>query len=140
MTTETKKTIDTAALPIKIEFVAKTKRDDWECFEWRVKFTSKAGHWSTPYYCGMAHVTKPKHRWQTPQPKAPSVDDVLHSLILDADAEQENFHDWCANYGYSDDSISALNTYKACLLTATMLRKHLGRETVEALRIQLADR
>lgn len=72
-------------------------------------------------------------------PKAPSVDDVLHSLILDASASDYNLQDWCAEFGYSDDSIRALNTYRQCLETATNLRKYLGADVVRALAIQLQD-
>lgn len=131
--------IDTKTLPIKIEYVARTRRDEWECYEWRVTVSSKAGTWTVPYYCGLGHATKPKHSFMPSKPIAPSVDDVLHSLILDASAANENFKDWCANYGYSDDSIGALNTYRECLNTATMLRKHFGRETIAELETQLQD-
>lgn len=61
--------IDTAALPIKIEFVAKTIKNDfgekpWECLEWRVTLSSKSGSWTVPYFCGMAHVKPRKARHQ----------------------------------------------------------------------------
>jgi len=151
--------IDIEALPMKIEYVTKTERNSmgekpWQCFEWRVTFDTKDGHWSLPYYCGLAHVTYPKgmknpypsnvigwELWenQWAKPKKPSNADILHSLLLDASAADENFKDWCANYGYSDDSISALNTYRECLEISTNLRKHLGADTVRALAVQLQD-
>lgn len=137
--------IDTSALPMKVEYVGKTKRDDWDCFEWRVTFSSvKNGFWTLPYYCGLGHVEKPKHSRRNSmsyveKPKRPSNDDILHSLILDASAAGMNFHDWCTEYGYSDDSISALTTYKQCLDIATHLRKHLGHETLTELEKQLQD-
>lgn len=141
MTTKQNERIDTNALPVKAEFVAKTRRDDWDCFEWRVTVTSKSGHWSFPYYCGLAHSYKPKYSRPGSElvARRPSNDDILHSLILDASAADANFHDWCADFGYSDDSIKAMNTYKSCLETATMLRKHFGRDVIEQLREQLAD-
>lgn len=153
--------IDTAALPMKIEYVGKTFKPDWggdkkpwECFEWRVTFSNKNGQWVAPYYCGMAHVTYPAGKknpyprnvigwehWEHEhaRPKKPSNDDVLHSLILDASASEYNLQDWCAEFGYSDDSISALNTYRQCLEIATNLRKYLGADTVRKLAIQLQD-
>lgn len=133
------KTIDLDALPLKVEYVGQTQRDDWKCFEWRVTFTSKAGFWTLPYYCGLGHVIKAKHSFAQDRPKKPSNADILHSLILDASAANENFADWCSNYGYSDDSITALNTYRECLKTATMLHKHLGRDVVSVLEMQLQD-
>lgn len=153
--------IDTATLPIKIEFVAKTVKNDWgadgkpwPCFEWRVTFSNKTGAWSIPYYCGSGHIEYPKGKknpyprsvighehyenlWA--KPKRPTVDDVLHSLISDASASDYNLQDWCAEFGYSDDSIKALNTYRQCLEIATNLRKYLGADVVRKLQTQLQD-
>jgi len=148
--------IDIDALPIKVEFVAKTKRDDWNCFEWRVTIASKSGFWTTPYYCGLAHVENRKGvRGRNPytkntlayedwnnanlKPKKPSNSDILHSLTLDAQAADMNFSEWCAESGYSDDSIKALDMYKQCIMIGTMLRKHFGADTVKAIAEQIAD-
>ncbi len=131
--------IDTSALPLKVEFGGRTKRGDCDCFQWNCTVQTAVGFWNFPYYCGLGHVTKPKHRFGETRPTKPSNDDILSSLILDASAADENFHDWCANYGESDDSIKALNTYKACLETATFLRKHFGAAVIAELREQLAD-
>ena len=141
---ETIDRIDTNALPMKTVFVGKTKREDWECFEWRVTFSNKLGEWNQPYYCGMAHVEKQKfpaghYMHREPKPAKPSNDNILHSLILDASAADMNFADWCAEYGMSDDSIKALNTYRECLEIATRLRKYLGRDVVAKLAEQLQD-
>lgn len=142
------------ALPVKIDYVGETARDnDWQCDQWRVTLSSKAGFHSFDYFTGLGHRTKaaPMHNpprintiawvnWQkTRKPRKPKVVDVLHSLILDASAADENFHDWCANYGYSDDSIKAMNTYKACLETAQALRKHFSPDTLHAVRELLQD-
>ena len=142
--------IDLTTLPLKIEYVTRhagLQRDidekPWPCFEWRVTLSSKSGTWSTPYYCGMAHVMpRKKTPWgesSEPKPKAPSVADVLHGLTLDASAENDNFRDWCENYGYSDDSIRALNMYRQCLDTGVALRKYLGRDVVAQITKQLED-
>ena len=128
------------ALPVKIDYVGETTRDNnWQCDQWRVQLTSKAGFWSTDYFTGLGHRIKPKQSWAKPVVKRPKVADVLHSLILDASAADENFHDWCAEYGYSDDSIKALNTYKACLETAQALRKHFSPDTLRTVRELLQD-
>ena len=72
-------------------------------------------------------------------PKPPKVADVLYSLLSDASAEQRNFHEWCSDYGYSLDSISALNVYRACLDTAAALRKCFSNELLAELRDLLAE-
>ena len=134
-------TIDTLeTLPVKIDYVGQTKQDqNWDCDQWRVTLSSKAGFHSLDYFTGLGLRHKPKTSWATPTPKKPKVADVLHSLIMDASAADENFHDWCANYGYSDDSIKAMNTYKACLEIAVALRKHFSPDTLRQVRELLQD-
>ena len=152
--------IDTSKLPIKVEYAGKTKRGDWECYQWTVtigaEYGNKHGFWVLPYYCGLGHTENKKgiagknpytprtSAWETWNsqnliPKKPSNDEILHSLILDASAADYNFCDWCAEYGYSDDSIKAVTLYKECCETAQKLRKYFGRETIKQLEEQLRD-
>lgn len=127
------------ALPVKIDYVGETTRNnDWQCDQWRVTLSSKAGFHSFDYFTGLGLRHKPDS-WGKRKPSKPKVADVLHSLILDASAADENFHDWCANFGYSDDSIKAMNTYKACLETAQALRKHFSPDTLRNVRELLQD-
>jgi hypothetical protein len=114
---------DLETLPVKIDYVGETTRGDWKCDQWRVQISSKAGFWSTDYFTGLGFRTKPDS-WGQTKPKKPAVANVLYSLTMDARAADLNFHDWCDEYGCSDDSIKALNTYKQCLEIGTMLRKH----------------
>lgn len=126
-------------LPIKIDYVAETERDGWKCDQWRVTLSSKAGAHSFDYFTGLGLRSKPRASWGTPKPKKPKVADVLHSLILDASAVDENFDDWCDTFGYSSDSIKALNIYKACLDNARALRKHLPPDVLRQARELLQD-
>jgi hypothetical protein len=153
--TATLDTIDTLeSLPVKIDYVGQTKRDhNWDCDQWRVTLSSKAGFHSFDYFTGLGlretlrgfrAMNVPNNRfvnghWEAAKPKKPKVADVLHSLIMDSSAADENFHDWCANYGYSDDSIKAMNTYKACLEIAVALRKHFSPDTLRQVRELLQD-
>src|SRR5574343_364207 len=127
------------ALPVKIDYVGETTHDnDWQCDQWRVTLSSKVGFHSFDYFTGLGLRYKPDS-WGKRKPRKPKVADVLHSLILDASAADENFHDWCANFGYSDDSIKAMNTYKACLEVAQALRKHFSPDTLRTVRELLQD-
>jgi hypothetical protein len=163
MTTATLDTIDALeALPVKIQYVAEVP-SKWDestlstVDQWRVTISSKAGFHSFDYFTGLglrtqipalylAHNPPRKGTLAYEQlekahrkPKAPKVADVLHSLIMDSSAADENFHDWCENYGYSDDSIKAMNTYKSCLETAVALRKHFSPDTLRQVRELLQD-
>jgi hypothetical protein len=135
------------ALPVKIDYVGEVP-SKWDestprtVDQWRVTLSSKAGFHSFDYFTGLGlrKTSRAKHEWAaTAKPVKPKVADVLHSLILDASAANENFHDWCANYGYSDDSIKAMNTYKACLEVAQALRKHFSPDTLRQVRELLQD-
>lgn len=55
------------------------------------------------------------HRHKLGRIMLPKVDSVLHSLIMDSYSTDESFSDWCANYGYDDDSIKAKGIYEACI-------------------------
>lgn len=39
---------------------------------------------------------------------------ALNCVLSDSYAAQGSFKDFCSEFGYSDDSIKALNTYKEC--------------------------
>jgi hypothetical protein len=104
-----------------------------DCDLWRVTITGKDGFWSTDYRTGTGHRDK------FGKPKKPKNADILHCLIMDASAAVMNFTQWCSEYGYSDDSLKALSMYKACCETGTALRKHIGRDDLDAIRELLQD-
>lgn len=119
------------ALPVQITYVGEAVRDNnWKCDQWRVSMANKAGYWSTDYFTGLGFrkATSKHPGFNQPKPVKPKIADVLYSLFMDANAANLNFSDWCDEYGYSDDSIKALNTYKQCLEIATALRKYFSPE------------
>jgi hypothetical protein len=71
----------------------------------------------------------------------PKLADVLHSIISDGAAhfDSKSFADWAGDFGYSDDSISALETFNACVAIGRTLQKRLGLETIQKLRELLCD-
>ena len=127
---------DIEALPVKIDYVGETTRfDKWACDQWRVTLTNDHSQWSTDYFTGLGLRERTYsgygRKWDAMRKKhfndkvkKPKIADVLYSLFSDARAAELNFVDWCAEYGYSDDSISAFNTYKQCLDIGVHLRKH----------------
>ena len=127
--------IDFEQLPVTITYVGQTRLDDdWDGDQWSVKISGQGGYWTTNYYTGLG--------WRdakTKRPTKPKVIDVLHSLFLDATAADYNFDDWCATYGYNNDSIKALNIYKQCLDTATRLRKYFTKEQRDAIEEAVAQ-
>lgn len=150
----------TANVSFTVRYVGPTKKQHgkekpWPCDAWR--FTLKAGsaEYSGDYFTGLGHRKVPPEPkpyppyrpgtlayedWQkTFRPQAPHAADVLHSLVLDSTAADMCFADWCSDYGYSDDSISALETYRQCCNAARDLRRVFKADTLAALRDAVQD-
>ena len=130
---------DVEHLPVKIRYVGEALRT-WASLkrttvdQWIIIVTGKDGNPHVfDYYTGLG-LRKVRNK-----PNPPKVADVLYSLLTDASAEQQNFHEWCSDYGYSTDSINALNTYRACLDTAHALHKCFSNELLAELRDLLAE-
>ena len=71
---------------------------------------------------------------------APDLADVFHSLLMDSNAiDSGGFEDWCAEYGYSADSIKARAMFDSCIDTALKLRGAFGESTLAQLRELFAD-
>lgn len=111
------------------------KDNNWECDEWRVKLGTIETHYYTGTGCrkpkpGAFRTTARKGtvayaNWERAnlQPVAPCAVDVIYSLLSDAEAADMSFNDWCDNFGYSSDSISAFDTYQQCCAIGQDLRK-----------------
>lgn len=54
---------------------------------------------------------------------SPAQASVLYCLLSDASGAEENFYDWCDNFGYDSDSRKAFDTYNACCDTLLKVRK-----------------
>lgn len=131
-----------------------TRRNDgekpWQCDAWRVKLQARAEVFETDYFTGLGHRkarpgapsdkgrsnTLYREEWEKRwlKPVTPRAADVLHSLLLDAQAADMSFPDWCSAYGYSDDSIKALETYRQCCDIGAQMRRVFDHKTFEALR------
>lgn len=101
--------------------------DEWQhtADQWLIKFTHEHGFFTMDFFTGSGH-RKIKNKGSYGEHSIavkPTIKDVVYSLYSDSQAANENFHDWCLNFGYSDDSIKAFNTYKECLEAALKLRK-----------------
>ena len=135
------KILSAANVAFSARFVGATVRDSWECDAWRVTLKGARSQYESDYFTGLGHRAKPgavdalrmrnkygksaerTQEWRDAcKPVPPDAADVLWSLLMDSSAENIGFADWCAEYGYSDDSIKALKTYHACQETARNLR------------------
>jgi hypothetical protein len=82
----------------------------WQCVLYRVGAGNRERIVVT-FSMGSAHKGPPK------------LEDVLASLLMDAQSADESFDDWCANFGFDSDSRKALADYEACVRVAADLRR-----------------
>lgn len=127
------------SIPMTITYVGEILKGEWQHDLWRCELKGKQGYHCFDYKTGLGLRGRGKY-WPAlgkvvgQHPVKPSIADVMHSLLLDADCTNQSFQDWCDEYGYNSDSIKDLNIYKACCDTAVALRKYLTREQIETAR------
>jgi hypothetical protein len=143
--------LETWGMSFSARLIGETKRDDWVCDEWRVSI----GSFETKYFTGTGLRKMKKGATPTTARKgcvayaewekrnivavAPCAADVIYSFLSDAEACDKSFSDWCETFGYSNDSIKALNTYRACEEIGRSLRKVFSTKQVAELREVLSD-
>lgn len=88
-----------------------------------------------PSYSMRKPVAEAYVKYYVPTP--PTLDDVLYCLISDAEAMEMGFEDWCDNFGYSTDSMKAMDTYRTCQKNGFKLKK--AGINIEAERDRLQD-
>lgn len=128
-----------ASVQFSVKAMGETMRDNWKCDAWRVTFSVTRHSMATDYFTGTGHRSKPKTRFDTAKPVAPKAADVLYSLLLDSEACNESFNDWCDNFGYSNDSLKAINTYQQCCKIGEDMRKVFSPDQMATLRELLQD-
>lgn len=140
-----------------------TKRDGWECDAWTYQLWRPSAEerngktLEDSYYTGIGHrkskVPMPpdikrlaprilaRVWWEEAniKPVAPHAAGILHSLMLDASGAEQNFHDWCSDFGYDSDSIKHQNVYNACCQILTKVRMFFTAAERAELQVLLED-
>lgn len=68
------------------------------------------------------------------KPILPEISDFVYSIVLDSDALQYDFEDWCGNFGYEQDSRKAEKIFNECLEIGLKLNRAISSEEFEKLR------
>jgi len=92
---------------------------DWTCI-----LTGPNGKSMTvEYHTGKAHREIYRKRlpfratyseWCMSKASKPDLADLVSCLVIDSQASDQSFADWCSDLGYDTDSRKALDTYLAC--------------------------
>ena len=104
---------------------------------------------TTQYKCGLGHSKKTNFHsnadyWDNKSmkyivPVKPKNSDIMYNLLMDSEASDYSFSEWCDCFGYDSDSISALNIYQACENIGKNLRKVFTAEQMQQMRAALED-
>lgn len=122
---------------ITIEYMAKIADKNWPHFLWFVSvgdetfnYKTGLGHFTSQLDKLGKNVKKPENSLIISELNGwvhiPKIDEVMCSLFGDAQAAEESFDSFCDNFGYSNDSLKALDTYRACAETVVKLKKAFG--------------
>lgn len=134
------------------------KRDDWECDSWAVSFSREGKNsFSTDYHTGIGHRESKRPMppeiarlgkniiarvdWERTWLKAvaPHVAGVLYSVLMDSQGAEQNFLDWCDEYGYDNDSMKAHKVYTACCEILVKVRAFFTNEERQVMQELLQD-
>lgn len=162
------KLLEEIKVSFSVVLLGETIKNDWVCDHWRATFTNGSKSETFDYFTGLGHrlskVDKNKRlllqfsqkdkgailkrKKSTGESRviygdnwciAPTSASVLYSLVLDSGAADESFSNWCDNFGYDSDSISAFNVYQECEKTAKRLKNIFNHSQLEQLRELLQD-
>jgi hypothetical protein len=105
---------NTKQVNMDLIYIGRSKLNSWDCNEWSVELEYEGRTIETKFYTGLAILE-------------PTVDDVLHSLLMDGRAsDYSSFEEWASDFGYDEDSRSAEATYHDCLENGRKIQKLLG--------------
>ena len=112
---------------IQTKFIGFTTKDDWNANQYKVTIKNNNKRFTIDYYMGLAHK------------EAPKLSDVLYSLIMDSDALNMDFNEWCDMLGYDVNSIKDLKTYKLCIKNGQKLHGLFTDEDITSFKELLQD-
>jgi hypothetical protein len=109
---------------------------EWKHDAWKATFGGRIA-FSSDYKTGTG-LRKMNKRGDM-KPEWPKAEAVLYCLLMDGDALDQSFSDWCACFGYDEDSRKAESIYFQCCETGKNIRNCFSREAIQELREALQD-
>ncbi len=88
----------------------------WPHHVWSVTVRCGGKSFRTEYKAGTGHDPR----------KGPTVEEVVDSLVSDADSTDRSFEEWASDFGLDPDSRSAERTYNECRKVARGLERLFG--------------
>lgn len=101
-------------------------------------WSEDATHWNVEIYRGNYSFTI-QYSMGSAHTGEPELKDIMYGLLMDIQGTGEDFEDWCANYGYDEDSRKALRIYEACKETSGFMSSMFAPDELEGLHALFQD-
>jgi hypothetical protein len=106
--------------------------DGWKNYLWRVTIARGAEAVRINFHCGTGHA-------KDGVPTPPKLQDVIYSLIMDWQGGRETFKDFCACFGYDEDSRKAYKIWEACKANGEKLARLFSPDEIAELEEAFLD-
>lgn len=126
--------LSTNGITFSARYIGEASPDEFESRsmdQWTIKFTRQGKTQNFDYFTGLG--LRKKTRFES-KPVTPTAADVLYCLTSEYDALSTSFPDWCADFGYDEDSRKAFKIYEACQEGAKKLRDVFGHALIQQIR------
>ena len=114
----------------------KDESEDWPCYKHMCMLSSKKGANSFEFSKGLGHAMQ---YYTNVFIKPVLAAELLYSVLLDSSANDMSHADWCADYGYDEDSRKGLEVYLACQENYSKLLQVLTRSQLDHITELLED-
>ena len=128
--------LESIGVTFSSQYTHKDKLGDWPCYKHICTLSSKTASSSFEFSKGLAYAIQ---YCTNVFIKPVLAAELLHSVLLDSHANEVSHADWCADYGYDEDSRKGLETYLACQENYNKLLKVLTRSQLDHIAELLED-
>ncbi len=118
------------------QYTHKDESEDWPCYKHMCMLSSKKGANSFEFSKGLGHAMQ-YNTYVFIKPVLAA--ELLHSILLDSYASDISHADWCAYYGYDEDSRKGLEIYLACQENYSKILQVLTRSQLDHISELLED-
>lgn len=118
------------------QYTHKDESNDWPCYKHVCLLSSKTGTNSFEFSKGLGHAMQYYTQvFITPVLAA----ELLYSVLLDSYANEMSHAEWCAQFGYEEDSRKGLELYLACQESYNKLLQVMTRSQIDHIAELLED-
>ena len=128
--------LESIGVKFSSQYPHKDESGDWLCYKHMCMLSSKKGANSFEFSKGLAHALQ---YCTVVFIKPVLAAEFLHSVLLDSSANDMSHADWCADYGYDEDSRKGLEVYLACQVNYSKILQVLTRSQLDHISALLED-